>query len=69
MTYLDDIQNIKTVLIQTVKQTNALATGLQNAAPPEQNNLSPSVEYLFETSAQLEEKLNRIEQLIEELSK
>jgi hypothetical protein len=45
----------KTVLKDIAKHANALAIGLQNAAPPQDGGPNKSVQYLTETSLQLEE--------------
>jgi hypothetical protein len=65
MTYLDDLQMIKSALFEIIKQANGLAIGLQHIAPP-QVGMPSSVRYLFETAEQLQEKLTKINQLIEE---
>lgn len=62
MTYLDDLQVVKSSFAEMAKQTNGLALGLQNAAPP-QKGLPPSVQYLFETTEQLQEMLKKIDEL------
>jgi len=64
MTYLEDLQIAKSTLADVVKQANGLGIGLQHAAPP-QAGVPLSVQYLFETSEQLQEKLDKINQLIE----
>jgi len=43
------------VLKETAKQATVLASGLQNAAPPQAAGPGKSVLYLNETAAQLEE--------------
>ena len=65
MTYLDDLQLVKQTLLEVTKQTKGLAVGLQNVAPA-QGAPPASVQYLFETTEQLEEKMNQVNQLIDE---
>jgi hypothetical protein len=67
MTYFDDIQMLKQVFLETARHANGLAIGLQNAAPP-QDNPPPSVRYLTETTEQLQERLSKLNELIQELS-
>lgn len=67
MTYLDDLHLLKHTLLETARHANGLAVGLQNAAPP-QDNPPPSVRYLLETTEQLQEKLNQVNELIQQLS-
>jgi hypothetical protein len=67
MTYLDDLQMVKIGLTEITKQANALAIGLQNAAPA-QSVPTSSVQYLFETTKLLEEDIKRIDQLIQEVA-
>ncbi len=51
----------KSVLREIAKQAYALAIGLQNAAPPQESSTVPkSVQYLFETSMQLEKTSDEI---------
>jgi hypothetical protein len=45
----------KSVLHDIAKHASALATGLQNAAPPQEAGPSKSISYLTEIAAQLEE--------------
>lgn len=66
MTYLDDLQIIKSALMEISKQSNGLAIGLQNAAPPKEVP-PPSVCYLTETTEQLQDKLKQVNQLIDAL--
>jgi len=65
MTYLDNLQAVKSSFAEIAKQTNGLALGLQNAAPP-QEGLPPSVQYLFATTEQLQEMLKKLDQLSED---
>lgn len=51
---------------QIAKQAYALATGLQNAAPP--GAALQSVQYLLETAAQLEQTGSEIEKLLQACS-
>jgi hypothetical protein len=45
----------KTVLHDIIKHANGLATGLQNAAPPQSGGPGNSILYLMEIAAQLTE--------------
>jgi hypothetical protein len=53
----------QTVLRDIAKQASALATGLQNAAPPQGSGSSNSVSYLTETAAQLHELCRAMDDL------
>lgn len=62
------IKATSTVLRDIAKQTNTLATGLQNVAPPQDSGPAKSVLYLSEISQQLEEYARTIENLSSGLS-
>ncbi len=67
MGYLDEVQTVRSTLFDIARHTNGLAVGLQQAAPPT-SAISPSVQYLSDTTLQLQEKLGKVNQLIEELN-
>lgn len=57
---------IKTSLRDIGKQASALGTGLQNAAPGDKTGApNNSVQYLTETSEQLEHVVEQIEKMLE----
>ena len=48
----------KIVLQDIIKHANGLATGLQNAAPPQEGGVSPSILYLTESATQMSQLIH-----------
>jgi len=61
---ISDIHSAKTVLHEVATNAYTLAMGLQNAAPPqENNNPAPSVQYLLEAAIQLKQSSKHLEDI------